>query len=51
MTAGASGGGWIGRSGRLVSVTSYGYNHDPSSLYGPFFGAAVRSFYESVKDG
>jgi hypothetical protein len=51
MTAGASGGGWIGRSGRLVSVTSYAYNDDPSSLYGPFFGPAIRAFYASVENG
>jgi hypothetical protein len=51
MTAGASGGGWIGRSGRLVSVTSYGYSDDPSNLYGPFFGPAIRAFYTSVKNG
>jgi hypothetical protein len=51
MTAGASGGGWIGRSGRLVSVTSYGYSDDRSSLYGPFFGLAIRAFYTSVRDG
>jgi len=51
MTAGASGGGWIGRSGRLVSVTSYAYSDEPSSLYGPFFGPAIRAFYASVKNG
>jgi hypothetical protein len=51
MTAGASDGGWIGRSGRLVSVTSNAYDDDPSSLYGPFFGPAIRAFYASIKNG
>jgi hypothetical protein len=51
MTAGASGGGWIDGKGRLVSVTSYAYTDDSASLYGPFFGAAIRAFYDSVRNG
>jgi hypothetical protein len=45
MTAGASGGGWV-IGGRFVnSVTSYGYQFDPSHLYGPYFGSAARRLY------
>jgi hypothetical protein len=51
MTAGASGGGWVDPRGRLVSVTSYGYSNDPRSLYGPYFGTALRAFYGSVSGG
>jgi len=51
MTAGASGGGWIDPRGRLVSVTSYGYLNHPRSLYGPYFGTALRAFYGSVSGG
>jgi hypothetical protein len=51
MTAGASGGGWIDPRGRLVSVTSYSYSNDSQSLYGPYFGDALRAFYGSVNAG
>jgi V8-like Glu-specific endopeptidase len=51
MTAGASGGGWIDRKGRLVSVTSYSYSNDSGSLYGPYFGDALRAFFGSVSGG
>ena len=51
MTAGASGGGWVDPRGRLVSVTSYSYTNEPRSLYGPYFGDALRSFYRSVSGG
>jgi V8-like Glu-specific endopeptidase len=51
MTAGASGGGWIDRKGRLVSVTSYSYSNDARSLYGPYFGTTLRDFYGSVSAG
>jgi hypothetical protein len=51
MTAGSSGGGWIVGGKYIESVTSYGYNDDPNTLYGPYFGKAIRSFYASVKDG
>jgi V8-like Glu-specific endopeptidase len=49
MTAGASGGGWIDGKGRLLSVTSYAYTDNSTALYGPFFGAAIRDFYDSVR--
>jgi hypothetical protein len=51
MTAGSSGGGWLDGSGRLVSVTSYGYAEQPNVLYGPYFGDAVAAFYRSVRIG
>jgi hypothetical protein len=49
MNAGASGGGWIAR-GQLLSVNSYCTGLiliclDPTSLYGPYFGDAVRDLY------
>jgi len=51
MTGGSSGGGWVNASGRLVSVTSYSMSNHPNTLYGPYFGAAIQSFYASVKNG
>lgn len=51
LTAGSSGGGWIVQNRYIESVTSYGYSHDPSTLYGPYFGPAIQSFYDSVKNG
>jgi hypothetical protein len=48
MTGGASGGGWIDKQGRLVSVTSYGYTGLPGTLFGPYQGqVAERLFYEN----
>ena len=41
MTGGASGGGWIGESGSLVSVSSFGYRRYPDLLFGPRLGAAA----------
>lgn len=51
MTGGSSGGGWIVAGKYIESVTSYGYNNDPNTLYGPYFGDAISSFYGSVKNG
>jgi hypothetical protein len=48
MTGGASGGGWITRGGKLVSVTSYGYPGQPNSLYGPYMGDAARGLYRAA---
>lgn len=50
MTAGSSGGGWM-VGGSLSSVTSYGIAGQPNVLYGPYFGDAIRSFYDSVSGG
>jgi V8-like Glu-specific endopeptidase len=51
MNGGSSGGGWLDGRGRLVSVISYSYLSDPNSLYGPYFGGAIRDFYAAVKGG
>jgi V8-like Glu-specific endopeptidase len=51
MTGGSSGGGWVDGKGRLVSLTSYSLNGDDNTLYGPYFGSAIQSFYNSVKSG
>jgi V8-like Glu-specific endopeptidase len=50
MTGGASGGGWITRGGKLVSVTSYAYEGAPNSLYGPYMGNAARALYKAASD-
>lgn len=47
MTGGSSGGGWI-TGGRLNSVNSYKYTNDPNTMYGPYFGATVRSVYDAA---
>jgi hypothetical protein len=49
MNAGASGGGWVARN-LVLSVNSYCTGLiliciDPTSLYGPYFGDAVRDLY------
>ena len=49
MTPGASGGGWIVGDRTLVSVTSYGYDHDPGFLYGPYLATTAKKLYKSVK--
>ena len=32
----------------LVSVTSYGYDHDPGFLYGPYLATTAKKLYKSV---
>lgn len=51
MTAGSSGGPWLtgfdpatGR-GTVVSVNSFKYVNDRHTMYGPYFGSAVRELY------
>jgi V8-like Glu-specific endopeptidase len=51
MTGGASGGGWVTDGGKVASVTSYSYRTQTDTLYGPYFGSAIRNFYDSVKNG
>jgi V8-like Glu-specific endopeptidase len=51
MTGGSSGGGWVNSHGTLLSVTSYSRGNDRDTLYGPYFGDAIRAFYDSVKNG
>ncbi|WP_169943867.1 serine protease [Microbispora sp. H11081] len=55
LTAGASGGPWLsgfdpasGR-GRLTSVSSFKYSNDHRTMYGPYFGAAVRDLYRTAE--
>jgi hypothetical protein len=48
MTGGASGGGWVGRGGVVLSVTSYGYPNDPFTLYGPYLGSAAETMYREA---
>lgn len=45
VTGGASGGGWLIDGTTLNSVTDYGYDEDPRTDYGAYFGAAVRDLY------
>ncbi|WP_036322540.1 trypsin-like serine peptidase [Microbispora sp. ATCC PTA-5024] len=54
LTAGASGGPWLsgfdpatGR-GLLTSVSSFKYSNDHRTMYGPYFGAAVRDLYRAA---
>lgn len=48
MTAGASGGGWVGASGRLVSVSSFGYAGQPNIVYGPYLTAPARKIVQRL---
>lgn len=42
---GSSGGGWTIRGRILNSVTTYGYEGDPSTDFGPYFGREVGRLY------
>jgi hypothetical protein len=48
MTAGASGGGWVIDDRFVNSVTSYGYEFEPSRLYGPYLGPAAKRLYRQA---
>jgi hypothetical protein len=48
MTGGASGGAWVTATGRVNSVTSYGYLSDSRHLYGPYMGDAARDLHRSA---
>jgi RTX calcium-binding nonapeptide repeat (4 copies) len=49
MTGGASGGGWV-VDGRFVnSVTSYGYEFDFDSLFGPYLGTTAKNLYQEAR--
>jgi hypothetical protein len=46
MNNGSSGGGWIAAGTDFVnSVVSYGYDDDPHTLYGPYFGLVAMDVY------
>jgi hypothetical protein len=46
LTGGASGGGWTINGNVLNSVTNYGYGDDKTTVFGSYFGAAVKALYE-----
>jgi V8-like Glu-specific endopeptidase len=48
MASGASGGGWLIGNGYLASVISYGYDNDPSTIYGPYFTKRAKKFLNWV---
>ncbi len=45
VTGGASGGGWVISGDRIDGVTSNGYDDDPTTTYGPYFGRAIAQLY------
>ncbi|MEV5745925.1 hypothetical protein AB0L30_38235 [Microbispora rosea] len=55
LTAGASGGPWLSgfdpASGRgtLTSVSSFKYSNDHRTMYGPYFGSAVRDLFRTAE--
>lgn len=55
MAEGASGGPWLARfdtttgTGVVVSVNSFKYADDPGTMYGPYFGPAIRRLYEEAQ--
>jgi len=55
MTEGSSGGPWLTRfdagtgTGVVTSVSSFKYADDPATMYGPYFGNAVRRIYDRAQ--
>jgi V8-like Glu-specific endopeptidase len=55
MTEGSSGGPWLTRfdagtgTGVVTSVSSFKYADDPATMYGPYFGNAVRRMYDRAQ--
>jgi V8-like Glu-specific endopeptidase len=55
MTEGSSGGPWLTRfdagtgTGVVTSVSSFKYADDPATMYGPYFGNAVRHMYDKAQ--
>lgn len=55
MTEGSSGGPWLARfnsgtgTGVVTSVSSFKYADDPATMYGPYFGDAVRRVYDTAQ--
>jgi V8-like Glu-specific endopeptidase len=50
VTPGASGGGWVIHGNVLNGVTSSGYDEDPDTDYGPYFGKQVgRLFHQAAR--
>ncbi|GIH29459.1 peptidase [Acrocarpospora phusangensis] len=55
LTAGASGGPWLsgfdqatGR-GTVTSVSSFKYSNDHGTMYGPYFGSAAKTLYQTAE--
>ena len=48
MSGGSSGGGWVNADGAVNGLTSYGYTGDFVHLFGPYFGAEAKAFYEKA---
>lgn len=57
MTGGSSGGGWMldvdrdsvgDPSEPLVSVNSYGYSFEKTTMYGPYMGSQAQALYERL---
>ncbi|HEY7483693.1 MAG TPA: trypsin-like peptidase domain-containing protein [Streptosporangiaceae bacterium] len=57
MTQGSSGGPWLTDfdpatgAGTFTSVSSFKYADDSGTMYGPYFGDAVRSLYDKAQRG
>jgi Trypsin len=55
MTAGSSGGAWLSAfdpatgKGVITSVNSFKYADDGGTMYGPYFGATVRTLYDQAQ--
>ncbi|MFB9833129.1 trypsin-like serine peptidase [Actinoallomurus acaciae] len=55
MTEGSSGGPWLTRfdagtgTGVVTSVSSFKYADDPATMYGPYFGSAIRRMYDRAQ--
>lgn len=45
LSPGSSGGAWVIDGNRIDGVTSYGYNEDPGTDYGPYFGRGIARLY------
>lgn len=48
MSGGSSGGGWVG-GGTLLSVVSYGYGTEPTSLFGPYLSDTAKKLYKRMR--
>jgi hypothetical protein len=47
MTGGSSGGGWV-VGNDVLSINSYGYAAEPTSMYGPYQGSVAQQLYASA---
>jgi Ca2+-binding RTX toxin-like protein len=49
MTGGSSGGGWVINGQFVNSVTSYAYEFDFNSLFGPYLGTTAQNLYQQAR--